>query len=102
MEQAFDVIMRLFRGETVTEKTDWFTCDDAVLQIRPYSDFDIAVASHRCRRRARSSPAATAPGCCRSPRPSRPGFGVLDYNYQVWQDEATRNGHDGAARASGG
>ena len=23
MEEAFDVIMRLFRGETVTEKTDW-------------------------------------------------------------------------------
>jgi limonene 1,2-monooxygenase len=45
MEQAFDVIMRLFRGETVTEKTDWFTCDEAVLQMRPYSDFDVVVAS---------------------------------------------------------
>jgi limonene 1,2-monooxygenase len=45
MEQAFDVMMRLFRGETVTEKTDWFTCDQAVLQMRPYSDFDIAVAA---------------------------------------------------------
>ena len=37
MEQSFDVIMRLFRGETVTEKTDWFTCDEAVLQMLPYS-----------------------------------------------------------------
>ena len=45
MEEAFDVIMRLFRGETVTEKTDWFTCDEAVLQMQPYSDFDIAVAA---------------------------------------------------------
>ena len=45
MEQSFDVIMRLFRGETVTEKTDWFTCDEAVLQMLPYSNFDIAVAS---------------------------------------------------------
>ena len=45
MEEAFDVMMRLFRGETVTEKTDWFTCDEAVLQMRPYSDFDIAVAA---------------------------------------------------------
>ena len=45
MEQAFDVMMRLFAGETVTEKTDWFTCDEAVLQVRPYSDFDVAVAS---------------------------------------------------------
>ena len=38
-------IIRLFRGETVTEKTDWYTCQDAVLQLTPYSDFDIAVAS---------------------------------------------------------
>ncbi len=45
MEESFDVIMRLFRGETVTEKTDWFTCDNAVLQMKPYSDFDIAVAA---------------------------------------------------------
>src|SRR3954469_11310048 len=45
MEQAFDVITRLFHGETVTEKSDWFTCDGAVLQVRPYSNFDIAVAS---------------------------------------------------------
>jgi hypothetical protein len=45
MEESLDVMMRLFAGETVTEKTDWFTCDEAVLQIRPYSDFDIAVAS---------------------------------------------------------
>jgi len=44
MEQSLDVMMRLFRGETVTEKTDWFTCQEAVLQVKPYSDFDIAVA----------------------------------------------------------
>jgi limonene 1,2-monooxygenase len=44
MEESLDVILRLFRGETVTEKTDWFTCQDAVLQMAPYSDFDIAVA----------------------------------------------------------
>lgn len=45
MEQAFDVIMRLFRGETVTETTDWYTCNEAVLQMKPYSDFDICVAA---------------------------------------------------------
>jgi limonene 1,2-monooxygenase len=45
MEESFEVIMRLLRGETVTEKTDWFTCEDAVLQVSPYSDFDIAVAA---------------------------------------------------------
>ena len=45
MEESFDVIMRLFAGETVTKHTDWFTCEEAVLQMRPYSDFDVAVAS---------------------------------------------------------
>ena len=92
MEQSFDVMMRLFAGETVTEKTDWFTCEDAVLQIRPYSNFDIAVASPISPSGSKLagkygtgllSIAATDPA----------GFGVLDYNYQVWQDEATRNGH---------
>src|SRR3954469_10669412 len=45
MEEAFDVIMRLIRGETVTEKTEWYTLQDAVLQMKPYSDFDITVAA---------------------------------------------------------
>jgi limonene 1,2-monooxygenase len=45
MEQAFDVIMRLFRGETVTEQTDWYTCHNAQLQMLPYSDFEICVAA---------------------------------------------------------
>ncbi len=47
----------------------------------------------RCRRRARSWPAGTAPGCCRSPPPSPMAFQVLDYNYNVWQQEAELNGH---------
>jgi limonene 1,2-monooxygenase len=45
MEEAFDVMMRLFRGETVTHHSDWFTCQDAVLQMKPYSNFDVAVAA---------------------------------------------------------
>jgi limonene 1,2-monooxygenase len=93
MEQAFDVIMRLFRGETVTEKTEWFTCDEAVLQMRPYSNFDIAVASSMSPSGSKLagrygtgllSIGATEPAI----------FQVLDYNYQVWQDEADRNGHE--------
>ena len=93
MEQAFDVMMRLFAGETVTEKTDWFTCEEAVLQVRPYSNFDVAVASSMSPSGSKLagrygtgmlSIAATEPA----------GFQVLDYNYQVWQEEAARNGHD--------
>jgi limonene 1,2-monooxygenase len=92
MEQSFDVMMRLFRGETVTEKTDWFTCQDAVLQMKPYSNFDIAVASSISPSGSKLagrygtgllSVAATEPAA----------FKVLDYNYQVWQEEAQRHGH---------
>jgi limonene 1,2-monooxygenase len=45
MEESFDVIMALFRGEVVTAKTDWFTINEGRLQMRPYSAFDIAVAA---------------------------------------------------------
>jgi limonene 1,2-monooxygenase len=92
MEESFDVIMRLFAGETVTAKTEWFTCDDAVLQIRPYSNFDVAVASSVSPSGSKLagrygtgllSIAATEPAA----------FQVLDYNYNVWQEEAERHGH---------
>ena len=43
MEEALEVILRLFAGETVTHKSDWFTLNEAVLQIGPYSDFEVAV-----------------------------------------------------------
>jgi limonene 1,2-monooxygenase len=92
MHQAFDVMMRLFAGEVVTEKTDWFTCDEAVLQVRPYSDFDVALVSSVSPSGSKlagrygtglMSIAATEPA----------GFGVLDYNFNVWQQEAELHGH---------
>jgi len=92
MEQSLDVMMRLFRGETVTEKTDWFTCNEAVLQVKPYSDFDIAVASSISPSGSKLagkygvgliSIAATEPAA----------FQMLDYNLKVWEEEATLHGH---------
>jgi len=92
MEQSLDVIMRLFRGETVTESTDWYTCNEAVLQMRPYSDFDIVVASSMSPSGSKLagkygvgllSIAATEPAA----------FQVLDYNLKVWEDEASLHGH---------
>src|SRR5262245_25456921 len=37
MEESLDVILALFRGETVTRHTDWFDLVDGVLQLRPFS-----------------------------------------------------------------
>lgn len=43
MEEALAVILRLFAGDTVTYKSDWFTLDEAVLQLARYSEFEVAV-----------------------------------------------------------
>jgi len=47
MVEALDVILRLFAGERVTKKTDWFTLVDAACQLSPYSwpHPEIAIAS---------------------------------------------------------
>ena len=37
-DEALGVIVRLLRGERVTASTDWFTLDDAALQILPFQD----------------------------------------------------------------
>lgn len=92
MEESFDVMMRLFRGETVTEKADWFTCDEAVLQMRPYSDFDIAVAASLSPSGSKTagrygvgllSVAATDPL----------GIELLAGHWNIVQDEAASHGH---------
>ena len=47
MEVDLDIIMRLLRGETVTEKTRTHDLVNARLHLRPYTQpcFDIAVAA---------------------------------------------------------
>ncbi|HJU18103.1 MAG TPA: LLM class flavin-dependent oxidoreductase [Stellaceae bacterium] len=37
MEEGIDVILRLFRGEVVTEKTEWYTLVGARLHLPPYT-----------------------------------------------------------------
>ena len=45
MEEALEVILRLFRGETVTQDSDWFELKDARLQLRPYDNIPIEVVT---------------------------------------------------------
>lgn len=47
MDESLTAIMALFRGETVTMETDWFSLRDARLQVAPYSKphMPVAVAS---------------------------------------------------------
>ncbi|WP_433503145.1 LLM class flavin-dependent oxidoreductase [Pseudonocardia halophobica] len=45
LEEDVDVLKRLFAGEVVTHKTDRYTLVEARTQVRPYSDFEVAVAA---------------------------------------------------------
>jgi limonene 1,2-monooxygenase len=47
MVEAVEIILRLFKGERVTHKSDWFTLNNASCQLKPYSwpHPEIAVAS---------------------------------------------------------
>jgi len=47
MDEALGVILRLFKGETVTHESDWFTMKEARLQLAPYTHphMPVAVAS---------------------------------------------------------
>jgi len=45
-DEAIGVIRRLFKGERVTHKTDWYTLQDAALQLLPVQeDMEFVVAS---------------------------------------------------------
>jgi limonene 1,2-monooxygenase len=47
LAEGIDVMIRLFEGKVVTEKTDWYTLEDARLHLLPYSQPypEVAVAS---------------------------------------------------------
>jgi limonene 1,2-monooxygenase len=47
MAQSLDAILRLFRGEIVSEETDWYTLHEARLHLLPYTQPypEVAVAS---------------------------------------------------------
>lgn len=45
LEEDVDVLKRLLGGETVSIRTDRYTLVEARTQLRPYSDFEVAVAA---------------------------------------------------------
>jgi limonene 1,2-monooxygenase len=94
MNEALDVIIALFKGETVTKETDWFKIHDAKLQLGCYTKpmIEMAVAS------ARSPSGALAA--------ARHGLGMLSIggatptsiahhtaNWGLYETEARRAGH---------
>ena len=49
MNESLDAIVRMMRGEAVTETKDWYTLNEARLQLQPYSQprMEMAVAASR-------------------------------------------------------
>ena len=72
LEEAVEAIVALLTSdEPVTMKTDWFTLEDAVLQLRPYSHPQLRdrPSPPSCRRSVRASPAGMGCRSCRSGPP---------------------------------
>src|SRR5271165_741211 len=94
MNQSLDVLVKLLRGETVTEKTDWYDLQAARLQLPCYTQpvMEMAVAA------SRSPVGALAAG--------RHGIGMLSIggtspdaikhhanNWRLYEEQAHANGH---------
>jgi limonene 1,2-monooxygenase len=94
MNESLDAVVRLMRGESVTEKTDWYTLQEARLQLASNSQpaMEMAVAS------ARSPVGATAAG--------KYGLGMISIggtneealaahaaNWRVYEESAIAAGH---------
>jgi limonene 1,2-monooxygenase len=94
MNESLDILIELFRGDSVTRKTDWFDLKDARLQLPPYTRprMEMAVAA------ARSPAGALAAG--------RHGLGMLSIggtsddamkhhasNWDLYATTAADNGH---------
>ena len=92
MEEALEAILALLRSDDpVNREYDWFTLRDARLQLRPYSDFDVAVA-------AQVSPAGPraagrfGTGLLSLGATNAGGFDVLGAHWNVMEERAAEFG----------
>jgi len=93
MDEALDVLIPLLRGETVTQKSDWFELVQARLQMTPYSrpSVEIAVASQVSPTGARAAGKHGA-GLLSLGATSTGGFNALASNWAVAEEQAREHG----------
>ena len=95
MFESLDVIMRLLRGETVTERTDWYTLEDARLQLLPHSLDGLEVAVASTITGSGSSLAGRHGVGLLSLAASVPsGFDSLNGNWELYERTCAESGHD--------
>src|SRR2546423_10838877 len=94
MEEALEAIILLLRDEEpVTMKTEWFTLDDARLNVRPYSQphFEIAVASQVSPTEARAA-GRFGLSLLSLGATNTAGFDMLAYNWTIAEERAEQFG----------
>jgi len=93
MDEALEVLVPLLRGETVTRKADWFTLDQARLQMTPYSrpSVEIAVASQVSPTGARAA-GRHGIGMLSLGATTAGGFNALSSNWAIAEQMARDNG----------
>lgn len=93
MKESLEVILRLFKGETVTEKTDWFDLTEANCQLRPYSNPypEIAVASTITPHSAKLAGTHDLGLLCVAATVTA-GYDALGTNWQIANDAAADQG----------
>ncbi|WP_325696778.1 LLM class flavin-dependent oxidoreductase [Amycolatopsis sp.] len=92
MEESLDVILRLLAGETVTAKSDWFTLQEAVLQLAPYGELPVSVVGTV----SPSGPKLAGRhglGLLSLAATDPTGNDQLPVHWDIVQEEAARNGH---------
>ncbi|ODU05752.1 MAG: monooxygenase [Pseudonocardia sp. SCN 72-86] len=94
LEENLDIILRLFRGETVNAKTRTHELIDAQLQLRPYSDplFDVAVAAVASPTGARLAGTHGLGLLSIGATLSADGFDALAHHWNVMEERAAASG----------
>jgi limonene 1,2-monooxygenase len=95
MAQSLDVILRLLDGQTVTEKTDWYTLVNARAHLLPYTQPrpQIAVASAATPSGGRLAGKYNLAMLCVAATDASGGFNVLDVNWKIACDTAKEFGN---------
>ena len=94
MEEALEAILLLLRDEEpVTMKTEWFTLENARLNLRPYTHphFEVAVASQVSPTGARAAGRFGA-GLLSIGATNQQGFDMLNYNWTIAEERAEQFG----------
>jgi limonene 1,2-monooxygenase len=93
MAEAIDVILRLFRGDVVTETTDWYSLVEASTHLLPYTRPypEMAVASAVTPSGGRLAGRYDLGMLCVAAG-DRAGFNALDVNWAVAQEVAAESG----------